>query len=81
MEIYCPLDDQGCYVEDGQIPSELIGQSVLEKDGNISDANRSVLKLLAQKRHLLQRKTSEHSYPHCWRSKVLLSLEPWTNGS
>lgn len=80
MEIYCPLDDQGCYVDDGQIPSELIGQSVLEKDGNISDANRSVLKILAQKEALLAKKSIEHSYPHCWRSKspvIFRAMDQW----
>ncbi|MEL0098736.1 MAG: class I tRNA ligase family protein, partial [Opitutae bacterium] len=35
LEIYCPLDDGGKYIDDGQIPNELIGVSVLEKpDGS-----------------------------------------------
>ena len=31
LETYCPLDDNGCYVDDGQIPEHLVGISVLEK--------------------------------------------------
>ena len=31
LEIYCPLDDGGKYLDDGQIPKELVGLSVLEK--------------------------------------------------
>ena len=44
LEIYCPLDDEGSYINDGQIPETLIGQSVLEKEGSISDANRAVFR-------------------------------------
>ena len=61
LEIYCPLDDEGCYVNDGQIPESLIGQSVLEKEGSISDANRAVLKICAENNSLVSKKTIEHS--------------------
>src|SRR5690606_4695242 len=33
LEIYCPLDDHGCYVDDGQVPAELVGVTVLETKG------------------------------------------------
>ena len=28
LEVYCPLDDEGCYVDDGQVPAELVGPIV-----------------------------------------------------
>ena len=80
LEIYCPLDDEGCYVNDGQIPESLIGQSVLEKEGSISDANRAVLKICAENNSLVSKKTIEHSYPHCWRSKtpvIFRAMDQW----
>jgi len=80
LEIYCPLDDSGSYSDDGQIPSELVGKSVLEKDGAISDANRSVLKICAEKQCLLSKQSIEHSYPHCWRSKspvIFRAMDQW----
>jgi isoleucyl-tRNA synthetase len=80
LEIYCPLDDEGCYVNDGQIPETLIGQSVLEKEGSISDANRAVLKICAENNCLVSKKTIEHSYPHCWRSKtpvIFRAMDQW----
>lgn len=80
LEIYCPLDDEGCYNDDGQIPEALIGQSVLEKEGSISDANRAVLKICAENKSLLSKKTIEHSYPHCWRSKtpvIFRAMDQW----
>lgn len=80
MEIYCPLDDAGSYIDDGYIPDALVGKSVLEKDGQISDANRSVLKILAENKALLAKKTIEHSYPHCWRSKtpvIFRAMDQW----
>ena len=80
LEIYCPLDDEGSYINDGQIPETLIGQSVLEKEGSISDANRAVLKICAENNSLLSKKTIEHSYPHCWRSKtpvIFRAMDQW----
>ena len=79
LEVYCPLDDQGCYVDDGQVPAELVGLSVLE-EGKISEANRGVLKIIAQNGSLIAKKTIQHSYPHCWRSKTPWCFAPWTSG-
>lgn len=79
LDVYCPLDDHGCYVDDGQMPAELVGLSVLE-DGKISDANRGVLKIIATNGSLIGKKTIEHSYPHCWRSKtpvVFRAMDQW----
>lgn len=79
IEVYCPLDDNGCYVDDGQIPAELVGLSVLE-EGKISEANRGVLKMIAQNGSLIAKKTIQHSYPHCWRSKtpvVFRAMDQW----
>ena len=81
LEVYCPLDDNGCYVEDGQVPSELVGLSVLEgDDGKPSPANLGVLKIIANNGSLIGKKKIEHSYPHCWRSKtpvVFRAMDQW----
>lgn len=69
LDIYSPLDDNGCYVDDGQIPSDLVGVSVLEKKG-IAPANKAVLEKLEANGSLLGFKKLNHSYPHCWRSKT-----------
>lgn len=79
IEVYCPLDDNGCYVDDGQVPADLVGLSVLE-DGKISEANKGVLKIIAQNGSLIAKKTIQHSYPHCWRSKtpvVFRAMDQW----
>ncbi len=79
LEIYCPLDDEGCYVDDGQIPPELVGLTVLENKGK-SPANLRVLQLLDAKGALLKLDHCEHSYPHCWRSKtpvVFRAMDQW----
>lgn len=79
IDVYCPLDDNGCYVDDGQMPAELVGLSVLE-DGKISEANKGVLKIIAQNGSLIAKKTIQHSYPHCWRSKtpvVFRAMDQW----
>jgi len=79
LEIYCPLDDGGKYVDDGQIPSELVGVSVLEKkDG--SKANHAVLQILSESGALLAHKKHNHQYPHCWRSKspvIFRAMDQW----
>ena len=80
LEVYCPLDDDGRYVDDGQVPAELIGLSVLETGGKPSDANLGVLKIIAGNGSLIAKKKIEHSYPHCWRSKtpvVFRAMDQW----
>ncbi|MGF1530998.1 MAG: isoleucine--tRNA ligase [Puniceicoccaceae bacterium] len=80
LEIYCPLDDQGAYLDDGSIPASLVGKSVLETDQQTSPANRAVLSLLKETGSLLSVKKYHHSYPHCWRSKtpvVFRAMDQW----
>ncbi|MGC6506378.1 MAG: isoleucine--tRNA ligase [Coraliomargaritaceae bacterium] len=81
LEVYCPIDDQGCYVDDGQVPGELVGLTVLEDEsGKPSPANLGVLKIIAQNGTLLAKKKIEHSYPHCWRSKtpvIFRAMDQW----
>ncbi len=81
LEVYCPLDDNGCYVDDGQVPAELVGLSVLETgNGKPSDANLGVLRLIAGNGSLIAKKKIKHSYPHCWRSKtpvVFRAMDQW----
>jgi len=79
LEVYCPLDDNGCYVDDGQVPEHLVGLSVLEKKGT-SPANEAVLATLGQGGTLLANEPHLHSYPHCWRSKtpvVFRAMDQW----
>lgn len=47
---------------------------------SIDDANIAVIKLLAEKGHLLQKSTFRHQYPHCWRCKnpiIYRATEQW----
>ena len=80
LEVYCPLDDNGCYVADGQVPTELVGLSVLDTDKKPSDANLEVLRITAANGSLIAKKKFVHSYPHCWRSKtpvVFRAMDQW----
>ena len=80
LEVYCPLDDDGCYVADGRVPSELVGLSVLDTDKKPSDANLEVLRITAANGSLIAKKKFVHSYPHCWRSKtpvVFRAMDQW----
>ncbi|MDR1432747.1 MAG: isoleucine--tRNA ligase [Puniceicoccales bacterium] len=69
LDVYCPLDDGGRYVNDGMIPAELVGISVLDADGECA-ANDKIIEMLSKAGALLARKQYEHQYPHCWRSKT-----------
>ena len=80
LDVYCPVNDKGCYDDDGQVPAELVGLSVLDKDGKPSEANLAVLKIIAGNGSLIAKKKIEHSYPHCWRSKtpvVFRAVDQW----
>jgi len=80
LEIYSPLNDEGCYVDDGQIPSELVGLSVLENESGRSAANGKVLELLDAAGALLKIEKISHQYPHCWRSKtpvIFRAMDQW----
>ena len=79
MEIYCPVNDDGVYDDDGQIPDYLVNASVLETNG-WTPANGKVMKALADHGALLGKKKITHSYPHCWRSKtpvVFRAVDQW----
>jgi isoleucyl-tRNA synthetase len=81
LEVYCPLDNEGCYIDDGQVPPELVGLSVLESgNGKPSAANLGVLKIISGNGSLIAKKKINHSYPHCWRSKtpvVFRAMDQW----
>jgi isoleucyl-tRNA synthetase len=85
LKTYSPVDDDGRlayttdFSEDSQMPPELIGKLILEKNGK-SEANEAVLDLLRHKNVLLHHETFEHSYPHCWRSKtpvIFRAMDQW----
>lgn len=79
LEIYCPLDDAGCYINDGKIPASLVGISVLEENSKCP-ANTAVIELLRQSGHLLACQSYRHQYPHCWRSKtpvIFRAMDQW----
>jgi isoleucyl-tRNA synthetase len=85
LDVYCPVGDDGRYVDDGQIPADLVGLSTLESIEDLaskkpSTANIGVLKLLAAQGALLAKKKYLHSYPHCWRSKtpiIFRAVDQW----
>lgn len=79
LEIYCPIDDQGRFVDDGRIPPALVGLGILDDQGR-SPANRGVLEMLRANGALLRQHSLNHSYPHCWRSKtpvVFRAMDQW----
>ncbi len=59
LEILCPVDGKGNFVEDLPVFG---GQNVFE-------ANPKVIQLLKDRHALLKSSTVHHSYPHCWRCK------------
>ncbi len=78
-EIYCPIDDEGKYVDDGRVPAELVGTSVLEENGK-NLANIKVLKIIEENGSLLKISKIKHQYPHCWRSKtpvIFRAMDQW----
>ncbi len=85
LEIYCPVGDNGCYVDDGRVPADLVGLSTLEtvemlEKKRTSPANFNVVKKLEALGALVKSKNLEHSYPHCWRSKtpiIFRAVDQW----
>jgi isoleucyl-tRNA synthetase len=85
LEIYCPVGDDGRYLDDGRVPAELVGLTTLETVEDLaakktSPANIAVLKLLAAAKALLAKERYVHSYPHCWRSKtpiIFRAVDQW----
>ncbi len=88
LEIYCPVGADGRYLDDGQVPADLVGLSTLETVEDLaakkpSPANLAVLKKLAGAGALLAKAKYVHSYPHCWRSKtpiIFRAVDQWFVG-
>jgi len=57
---YSPLDDAGRFIDDGMVPSWLVGK-------NVWAANPLVVAHLKSSGALAGQEEIEHSYPHCWR--------------
>lgn len=82
LEIYCPVGDDGCFVDDGQVPADLVGLTTLETKGR-SPANVAVIEKLKATNTLLAFQRYEHQYPHCWRSKtpiIFRAVDQWFVG-
>ena len=85
LEIYCPVGDDGRYVDDGRVPADLVGLTTLETVEDLaakktSPANIAVLKKLDAAGALLAKERYTHSYPHCWRSKtpiIFRAVDQW----
>jgi isoleucyl-tRNA synthetase len=85
LEIYCPVGDDGRYLDDGRVPADLVGLGTLESVEDLaakktSAANIGVLKKLDAVGALLAKQRYQHSYPHCWRSKtpiIFRAVDQW----
>ena len=85
LEIYCPVGSDGKYLDDGKVPSDLVGLTTLETVEDLeakrpAPANLGVLKKLATAGALLAKAKYTHSYPHCWRSKtpiIFRAVDQW----
>ena len=85
LEIYCPVGDDGRYLDDGRVPADLVGLTTLESVEDLaakrtSPANIGVLKKLDAAGALFAKQRYTHSYPHCWRSKtpiIFRALDQW----
>jgi isoleucyl-tRNA synthetase len=85
LEVYCPVGDDGKYVNDGRVPADLVGLTTLETVEDLAakkpaPANLGVLKKLAETGALLAKAKYQHSYPHCWRSKtpiIFRAVDQW----
>lgn len=79
LEIYCPVGDNGSFLDDGKIPADLVGLTTLETKGR-SPANVAVIEKLKATDTLLVFQRYEHQYPHCWRSKtpiIFRAVDQW----
>ncbi len=85
LEIYCPVGDDGRYLDDGRIPADMVGLTTLESVEDLaakktSPANIAVLRKLDAAGALLAKERFTHSYPHCWRSKtpiIFRAVDQW----
>uniref|UniRef100_T1K3T1 isoleucine--tRNA ligase n=1 Tax=Tetranychus urticae TaxID=32264 RepID=T1K3T1_TETUR len=58
----CPVDNSGRFVEP---VNDFLGQ-------HVKDADKNIIKLLKERKRLVQSGTTKHSYPFCWRSDTPL---------
>jgi len=85
LEVYCPVADNGTYIDDGRVPPDLVGATTLESVEDLarkktSPANIAVLRKLDAVGALLAKQKFTHSYPHCWRSKtpiIFRAVDQW----
>ena len=85
LEVYCPVGDDGRYLDDGRVPQDMVGLSTLESVEDLekkrtSPANIAVLRKLDAAGALLAKQRYTHSYPHCWRSKtpiIFRAVDQW----
>jgi isoleucyl-tRNA synthetase len=85
LEIYCPVGDNGAYLDDGRIPADMVGVTALESVEDLakkrtSPANIAVLRKLDSTGTLFAKQKYTHSYPHCWRSKtpiIFRAVDQW----
>ncbi len=73
LEIFTPVDDEGCFTKDPRIRSAWRGLFVFE-------ANPRIVEFMKQSGVLLGEHRVEHSYPHCWRCKnpvIFRATEQW----
>ncbi|MGD1031859.1 MAG: isoleucine--tRNA ligase [Opitutaceae bacterium] len=85
LEIYCPVGDDGRYIDDGRIPADLVGLTTLESVEDLAKkktaaANIGVLRKLDAAGALVAKQRFSHSYPHCWRSKtpiIFRAVDQW----
>jgi isoleucyl-tRNA synthetase len=85
LEVYCPVADNGTYLDDGRIPADLVGVTTLESVEDLqkkktSPANVAVLRKLDAAGALFAKQKYTHSYPHCWRSKtpiIYRAVDQW----
>jgi len=85
LEIYCPVGDDGTFLDDGRIPADLVGVTTLESVEDLerrrtSPANIAVLRKLDSTGTLFAKHKYTHSYPHCWRSKtpiIFRAVDQW----
>jgi isoleucyl-tRNA synthetase len=85
LEIYCPVGDNGAFLDDGRVPADLVGATTLESVEDLekkrtSPANIAVLRKLDSTGALLAKHKYTHSYPHCWRSKtpiIFRAVDQW----
>jgi isoleucyl-tRNA synthetase len=86
LEIYCPVGDDGCYVDDGRVPADLVGLGALESVEDLaakktSAANIAVLKNSTQRARCWPRSVSATATRIAGVPRRRSSSAPLTNGS